>query len=212
MPTIAPIIGTTVDVGEATFVPPLRVAGVGLRAVPFTHAIIPDCLGEVEAERILRWLETSAPWKLVETDFYEQYEFSLFDCAADEARLLTDNFVVSELREAMGGVFGTRFGPEVSIVSHMLLPGQHIGIHNDYLDKGETHRLTVQLNRGLDDKDGGFFMTFSSSDPRDVHEVHRPIHRSAVVFAISLDSYHAVSRVHGNARFTIVISFRELGR
>lgn len=191
---------------------PLRVADVALRAVPFAHAVIPDCLDQGVAERILRWFETSAPWRLVETDFYEQYEFSFFDCATDEARLLTNERVVSGLRKAMGAVFGTRFGSEVAIVAHKLLPGQHIGIHNDHLDDGETHRLTVQLNRGLVDDDGGFFMTFSSGDPRDVHEVHRPIHRSAVLFAISANSYHAVSRMHGNVRYTIVLSFREVGR
>ena len=190
---------------------PLRVTGADLRAEPFAHSVIPDCLDEAAAERLLGWFETSAPWRLVETDFYEQYEFSLFDCEAEEARLLTEDLVLSELREDMGKVFGTGFRPEVSIVAHMLMPGQHIGIHNDYLEDGETHRLTVQLNRGLADADGGFFMTFASGDPGDVHEVHRPIHRSAVVFAISPRSNHAVSRIHGNVRFTIVISFRELG-
>jgi Rps23 Pro-64 3,4-dihydroxylase Tpa1-like proline 4-hydroxylase len=190
----------------------MTIEAAGLCAVPFAHAVIPDCLGEVPAEQLLRWFETSAPWRLIETDFYEQYEFSLYDCSADEARLLTDVPVVARLRAAMGEVFSTQFRPEVSIVAHKLLPGQHIGIHNDYLDDGETHRLTVQLNRGLEDEDGGFFMTFSSSDPRDVYEVHRPVHRSAVVFAITPNSYHAVSRMHGNARFTIVLSFRELSR
>lgn len=195
-----------------SFASPLRIADADLCAEPFAHAVIPDCLEEAAAERLLSWFEISAPWKLVETDFYEQYEFSLFDCEADEARLLKDDPVVSDLREAMGEIFSTRFRPEISIVAHKLLPGQHIGIHNDYLDDGETHRLTVQLNRGLEDEDGGFFMTFASDDPKDVHEVHRPIHRSAVVFAISPHSYHAVSRMHGNVRFTIVISFREFDR
>lgn len=190
----------------------LRIDGGCLRAAPFEHAVIPECIEDFAAERLLRWFETSAPWRLVETDFYEQYEFSFFDCQAEESRLLTDDLTVSELREAMGGMFGIRYGPEVSIVAHRLLPGQHIGIHNDYLDDCETHRLTVQLNRGLQDTDGGFFMTFSSSDPRDVYEVLRPIHRSAVAFAISPRSYHAVSRMHGNVRFTIVISFRAIGR
>lgn len=191
---------------------PLRFESPDLRAWPFVHAVVSECLDEAVAERLLTWFETSAPWKLVETNFYEQYEFNLFDCAADAARLLTDAQVLSGLRDAMGRVFRTRFGPNVSIVAHKLLPGQRIGIHNDYLEDGETHRLTVQLNRGLDDEDGGFFMTFESGDARDVHEVHRPVHRTGVLFAISPESFHAVSRMHGNERFTVVLSFRELGR
>jgi 2OG-Fe(II) oxygenase superfamily len=194
------------------FVSPLRIATADLRKAPFTHAIIPDCIEETAAERLLVWLETTTKWRLVETDFYEQYEFSLFDCDAEEARLLTDGLAVSELQDAMGAMFGTSFGPKVSIVAHKLLTGQHIGIHNDYREDGETHRLTVQLNRGLQDEDGGFFMTFSSDDPQDVDDIHRPVHRSAVAFAISPDSYHAVSQVHGNVRFTIVISLHELSR
>jgi hypothetical protein len=211
-PTTVPIIGTTADAHMTPFTSPLRIAAARLLATPFVHGVITGCIEEVAAERLLGWFETSAPWRLVETDFYEQYEFSLFDCDAEEARLLTDDLAVSDVRQAMGAVFGTRFGPEVSIVAHRLLPGQRIGIHNDYLDDGETHRLTVQLNRRLQDEDGGYFMTFSSDNPQDVHEVHRPVHRSAVAFAISPESYHAVSQMHGNVRFTIVISLRELGR
>jgi hypothetical protein len=191
---------------------PLRIGTAALHATPFMHAVIADCVEEAVAEQLLSWFETSAPWRLVETDFYEQYEFDLFDCGAEEACLLTDERAVLELRESMGAIFGTRLGPQVSMVAHRLLPGQHIGIHNDYLDDGETHRLTVQLNRGLHDEDGGFFMTFSSDEPQDIHEVHRPVHRSAVAFAISPDSYHAVSRMHGSVRFTIVVSLREFGR
>jgi hypothetical protein len=191
---------------------PLQITTADLRKIPFAHAVIPDCIEEIAAERLLAWFETTAQWRLVETDFYEQYEFSLFDCDAEEARLLTNDVTVSELQHAMGALFGTRFGPKVSIVAHKLVEGQHIGIHNDYLEDGETHRLTVQLNRGLQDRDGGFFMTFSSDDPRDVDDIHRPDHRSAVAFAISPHSYHAVSQIHGNVRFTIVISLHELGR
>ena len=72
---------------------------------------------------------------------------------------------------------------------------------------GETHRLTVQLNRGLRDEDGGFFMLFNSDDPSDVHRILRPVSASAIGFAIGPDSHHAVSRLHGGTRFTLVYSF-----
>jgi Rps23 Pro-64 3,4-dihydroxylase Tpa1-like proline 4-hydroxylase len=205
-------MSTNADARMTSSTSPLRIAATDIRTAPFVHAIIPGCIEEFTAERLLAWLETTEQWRLVETDFYEQYEFSLFDCDAEEARLLTDELTVSELQKAMGAMFGTRFGPDVSIVAHKLLEGQHIGIHNDYLGDGETHRLTVQLNRGLHDEDGGFFMMFSSNDPQDVSDIYRPVHRSAVAFAISPDSYHAVSKIHGNVRFTIVISLHELDR
>lgn len=190
----------------------LRLDGISLLGRPFSHAVILDCLETGPAERLLRWFETSAPWQLSETNFYEQYEFSLFDCQSEEARLLTDGAATLALRESMGRMFETQFQPEVSIVAHKLLPGQHIGIHNDYLEDGETHRLTIQLNRGLQDTDGGFFMTFSSGNPRDVCDVYRPIHRSAVAFAISPSSFHAVSRMQANERYTVVFSLTACNR
>jgi hypothetical protein len=93
------------------------------------------------------------------------------------------------------------------VVAHKLLPGQRIAIHNDYLVVEETHRLTIQLNRGLSDADGGFFMLFNSGDPADIHRVLRPVRNTAIAFMISPESYHAVSRLHGGVRYTLVYSF-----
>ncbi len=70
-----------------------------------------------------------------------------------------------------------------------------------------THRVLVQLNRGWRDDQGGFLMFFNSGDPADVHRVFSPTHDSVVGFAISEDSHHAVSTIHGGERFTLVFSF-----
>ena len=50
-------------------------------------------------------------------------------------------------------------------------------------------------------------MFFNSEDPSDMHRVISPVHDSVVGFAISEDSNHAVSTIHGGERFTIVFSF-----
>ncbi len=103
--------------------------------------------------------------------------------------------------------FGCRLTDRVDLVAHTLLPGQRIAIHNDYLVGEETHRLTVQLNRGLSDEDGGFFMLFNSLDAADLHRVLRPVSNTAIAFEISTKSHHAVSRLHGGERYTLVYSF-----
>ena len=73
---------------------------------------------------------------------------------------------------------------------------------------GRRHIVSsLQLNRGLSDADGGFFMLFSSSDPADVHKVIRPASLSALAFEISPTSYHAISQMHGNVRYSVVFSF-----
>jgi hypothetical protein len=103
--------------------------------------------------------------------------------------------------------FACQLTDRIDVVAHKLLPGQRIAIHNDHLVGEETHRLTVQLNRGLSDEDGGFFMLFNSRDAADVHGVLRPASNTAIAFEISTESHHAVSRLHGGERYTLVYSF-----
>lgn len=175
---------------------------------PFPYAVSPRAFNDEISFDILYWLETEAPWKLAETDFYEQFEFSFLDAAipAGLAFLCEQTFIDSlatEIRE----LFGVSLSGRVDAIAHRLLPGQRIRIHNDFIPGAETHRLLIQLNRGWEDGDGGFLLFFNSPEPADVHKVLRPVHNSAVAFAISPDSHHAVTTVHGGERYTLVYSF-----
>lgn len=174
---------------------------------PFAHITVERCLSPSLESDLIAWLESDAPWRLVETDFYEQYEFSLFDAELPAScAWLVDRHSLAKLRESMAAVFGCKFADRMSLVAHKLVPGQRIAIHNDFLAGEETHRLTVQLNRGLCDGDGGFFMLFNDSDPANVYQVLRPLSGSALGFAIGANSYHAVSQLHGGTRYTVVVS------
>jgi 2OG-Fe(II) oxygenase superfamily len=174
---------------------------------PFRYATFRYCLSPATADRVLTWFETSAPWKHVTTDFYEQYEFSCWDTTDPVAELLRSDTLLSALRRELSDLFGRELRPDATVVAHRLLPGHRIEIHNDHLEDGETHRFVVQLNRGLRDADGGFFMLFNSRDPSDVHDILRPSSRSGFAFEISPDSYHAISQMHGNVRYSVVYSF-----
>lgn len=189
---------------EATF----RLPPVGLTLAPFTHAVLHDCLPSRVGAALLRWFEDTAPWQLVETDFYEQYEFNLLEVSPPASVDIFQSEMLANLSAAMGSLFDQRFCSMVKVVAHKLVPGQHIGIHNDYLPGEETHRLLIQLNHGLTDDQGGFFILFNSSSPNDVYQILRPRHLSGIVFEISPSSYHAVSRVHGGIRYTLVFSFQ----
>jgi hypothetical protein len=179
-----------------------------LEATPFPHGLVDRCLDPDSEATLLAWLEADAPWCLVETNFYEQYEFTLLHTLLPAAIApLFDAIRMDRLRQQMGEIFGAPLSPRVNVVAHKLLPGQRIAIHNDYLVGEETHRLTVQLNRGLSDEDGGLFMLFNSFDAADVYSIHRPLSASGIAFAIGPDSHHAVSQVHGGERYTIVFSF-----
>ena len=179
---------------------------------PFRYFLAQGCFAPAFEGALLDWLEHAAPWKLVETDFYEQFEFDMRDAElpVDLAPLVAPE-MLDRLRRKMGAAFGDPLGPKVQVVAHRLDPGQRIGIHNDVRQGGETHRLTVQINRGLGDDDGGFLMLFNSGDASDIHRILRPISGSALWFALSAASHHAVSRLHGGVRYTLVYSFHAAG-
>jgi Rps23 Pro-64 3,4-dihydroxylase Tpa1-like proline 4-hydroxylase len=175
---------------------------------PFPYAISSRAFDSIVGADILAWLESGAPWKLVETDFYEQFEFSFIDAdlPAGLAFLWEQTFIES-LATQIQELFGVVLSGRVDATAHRLLQGQRIRIHNDFIPEAETHRLLIQLNREWVDGDGGFLLFFNSQDPADVHKILRPVHNSAVVFAISPDSHHAVTTIHGGERYTLVYSF-----
>jgi 2OG-Fe(II) oxygenase superfamily len=188
--------------------PPPDLSSRAVNTTPFMYATLIECFTPHIGEQVLEWFETDAPWVPKRTDFYEQYEFSCWDSASPAASYLTSRDVLAAIHIAMTEIFGREFESNVSVVCHKLVRGHRIGIHNDYLDGEETHRLTIQLNRGLADDDGGFLMLFNSGDPADVHRVLRPQHLSALAFEISPDSFHAVSEMHGGERSTVIYSLR----
>ena len=175
---------------------------------PFRYFLAPRCLVQGIEQILLDWFESAAPWQLVESDFYEQYEFGMLDVALPESvSPLASPSNLSALRRSVATLFDVALDDQVTLVAHKLIPGQQIAIHNDYLGGSETHRLTVQLNRGLRDADGGLFVLFNSFDPNDIHRVIRPLGGSGLGFEIGENSNHAVSRLHRGERYSLVYSF-----
>ena len=58
---------------------PVRLGKCELFSTPFPQIHSLDALDHHIAAEILEWFETAAPWELIETDFYEQFEFSFDD-------------------------------------------------------------------------------------------------------------------------------------
>ena len=178
------------------------------REEPFHYGLFRSVFVAQANAALLEWLEDSDAWKLVQTDFYEQYEFCVDDVHLPKTvGFLQLPLIRAELCEEMGALFKVELSSDVRILAHKLVPDQHIGIHNDVIEGGETHRLTVQLNRGLADEDGGFFMLFNSADSSDIHRILKPFNNSALAFAIAERSNHAVSVQRSGVRFTLVFCF-----
>ncbi|WP_281661557.1 cyclophane-containing peptide 2OG-Fe(II) oxygenase YhhC [Microvirgula aerodenitrificans] len=177
---------------------------------PFPHFAVSSAFGAEASEKVLRWLETSAPWKLKVAEFYEQYEFSVLDCELPaEVQAVFNDENLAKLRRRLEQMFGTQLSNRQDVAAHKLVQGQRIRIHNDYIPGQETHRVLVQLNRGWQDEFGGILLFFGSDDSRDIRKAFRPAHDSSVAFQISPSSHHAVTPIAGGERFTLVLSFYE---
>ncbi len=187
---------------------PLSLSSVEVFSTPFEYFVSPEALANDLSFAVLRWFETDAPWKLVETDFYEQYEFSLWDVEVPpELLVLGQPDFLDELKSKIESLFNVKLGNDIDVAAHKLIPGQRIRLHNDFIAGEQTYRLLIQLNRGCKDEDGGLLLLFNSADPADFHKAFRPIHNDAIGFVVSASSNHAVSLVHGGERFTLVYSF-----
>jgi Rps23 Pro-64 3,4-dihydroxylase Tpa1-like proline 4-hydroxylase len=186
----------------------LDISSAILNDTPFSHFSLPDAIAAEEQDQYLEWLEKEAPWKLVETDFYEQYELSLLhgNFPRTIAKLVSWK-AIDEIRLQVSSLFEATLAKRVDVTAHRLIPGQTIRIHNDFILGEETHRVLVQLNRNWIDEYGGQLMLFSGPEPDQLSKIISPISGSIQGFAISPNSHHAVSTVHGGERFTIVYSF-----
>lgn len=179
------------------------------RTMPFAHSTHAELLPVDLCDAALTWMETSTPWRLRVASFYEQWELQLDHQALPEdlQPLLAGDTVAALQRLMLSPIADARL-TLAEVTAHKLVSGQTIRVHNDYRPKGETYRLLIQLNRGWADEQGGLLLLFGSAGANDVRRILRPTHRSAMAFAISPFSFHAVSTIQRGERYTLVYSFQ----
>jgi Rps23 Pro-64 3,4-dihydroxylase Tpa1-like proline 4-hydroxylase len=178
------------------------------RDIPFPHFVSLHALTLSAAEQVLAWFESDAPWRLMEAEFYQQYEINLLSTVLPtELASLVSPRSLDTIRLFVESRFDVPLQSRVDVTAHKLLPGQRIRIHNDYIPGAETHRVLIQLNRGWRDEYGGLLMLFSSDSSLDLVTAYRPIHNSCFGFSISGASHHAVSPIMSGERYTLVYSF-----
>ncbi len=177
---------------------------------PFPYFYATDVFSPKVHKALQDWFKSESAWRLVQTDFYEQYEIKLrFASLPSTLAFLTSLPFLTHLQSEAATLFGTKFLDHIEMVAHKLTPGQRIGIHNDYLPGRETHRLLVQVNETEEPDSGGLLMLFRSSNARDVSKILQPKANSAIGFAINPHSHHAVSKQIRGDRFTLICSFFE---
>ncbi len=177
---------------------------------PFPHFCSASTLQNNIDRELYNWLVNTESWKLIETDFYEQHEFSLLSIQLPK---YLECLVSSKTIEFIEAKFKIAFNVEsldlVGVVAHKLVNEQHIGIHNDFIKGQETHRLVIHLNPDWNEEKGGFLMLFSSPDAEDISTVISPLNNTAFGFEISSRSHHAVSKIYDFSRYTVVYTFKK---
>jgi Rps23 Pro-64 3,4-dihydroxylase Tpa1-like proline 4-hydroxylase len=188
----------------------IDLSSVVLECDPFPHlngaAVLQDHLENL----LFDWFEHTDAWTLAETDFYEQYEINMLDIVLPNplSRLVSEA-VVNAIREKYMVVFNLHTLELVGLVAHKLITGQKIGIHNDFIDDEETHRLVIHVNPRWSDENGGYLMLFHSGNVTDVAKVIPPAHNTMFGFEISPRSHHAVSKIYDYTRYTLIYTFKK---
>lgn len=196
------------SIAEQDALLPLTIGAVR-RLRPFPHVRIPQILSERAAANALEWMRVEPRWRLRQESFYEQYEIELrYDAPPPHLAALTSDVFL----DAMRAIFhrGFRMSEPLALAgisAHKLLPGQAIGVHNDMLPDGETHRALIQLNDGWRPEYGGALQLFEGRSQPPA-EMVTPVHGSGFLFEISPLSWHAVEAIKGGERYTLVYDFK----
>jgi Rps23 Pro-64 3,4-dihydroxylase Tpa1-like proline 4-hydroxylase len=179
--------------------------------VPFPHFCTTSIFKRGLEKKLFDWLQDNENWSLTETEFYEQYEFSLLDVTLpEEIHGLVDPATIGEIESKFKATFNIKSFTLIGLTAHLkLTDGQRIGVHNDFINGDETHRLVVNINPIWSDENGGYLMLFTSSNSNDVSKIIKPLNNSGFGFEISKDSHHAISKIHDFTRYSLVYTFRE---
>lgn len=187
-----------------------NLSSLTVEAQPFPHFYSTSAFQNNFESQLFNWFESTGAWGLTETDFYEQYEFSFLNVELPkDIQFLISEKIIAIIEDKFKTAFNIKSFDLVGVTAHKLVNGQRIGIHNDFINGDETHRLVIHINPGWREENGGFLILFSSSKANDVSKIINPINNSAFGFEISSHSYHAVSKIYDFSRYTIVYTFKK---
>jgi len=179
-------------------------------AEPYNHVYLANIL-RAEVADSLHAEYGMLPWRLAETDFYEQYEIALLDCVAGSLgpwlKHLRRVLLSFEFSRAISKIVDTPSLRVGDIACHRSTPGQQIGIHTDYSDNAESCRLTIHFNPNWSTDEGGLFVVFAGGELKSASAIYSPKHNTAILFRISPESFHAVTPVESTReRYSMVVS------
>src|SRR5215213_8827433 len=130
----------------------LSFSNINYYSNPFDYFTAPEVFSNGFDLKLLDWLEKYDAWKLVEKEFYEQYEFSFLDIQLPtHLSFFQQLSSIQTIKTKIEEIFQTCLSDKIDFSVHKLVAGQRIRIHNDFIPGQESHRLIIQLNRGWSD-------------------------------------------------------------
>jgi Rps23 Pro-64 3,4-dihydroxylase Tpa1-like proline 4-hydroxylase len=184
---------------------------IKVESEPFPHFSIGAVLPSATIVQLFDWFQQTDLWNLVETDFYEQYEFSLLHSELPiHLQFLVSQATIRYIELKFVQEFAATQLKLVDVVAHKLVNKQHIGVHNDFIDHEETHRMVLHVNPLWKEENGGLLLLFNSSKVEDLSKIVKPLDNTAFGFEISRQSHHAVSKIYDYTRYTIVYTFKQV--
>jgi hypothetical protein len=184
---------------------------VNLVTYPFPHFTLDSVFDDDLAEHLLIWLEHDAPWKCQSRDFYLQHGCSGLDelLKGTPAHAAVSPEMIETIRKQCERIFGAPLlAGHVQVSAHRMVAGHRIGVHNDQPTGGtDTHRLVVNLNRGVDDLSGGELVLFDRDDPAGSAVFVSRKHNSGAAMMFSARSWHCVEEIRAGVRYSLLYSF-----
>jgi Rps23 Pro-64 3,4-dihydroxylase Tpa1-like proline 4-hydroxylase len=190
---------------------PFRIDEVEMQEIPFVHFFKQDFVDPELANEILEWFRKCNLWKPRKVkDFYEVADFD-FGKATVPAKF---DFLKSPSLVKSLVAFAKKSCPQVNgkvdITAHRMTNGEKIKIHTDHGDLDQHFRIIIQFNKDWEISNGGLIMLFDSDSPsleQETNRIYIPENGSAWGFEISERSFHAVSPIRNNIRYSLVYTF-----
>ncbi len=180
-----------------------------------SYIVLDDVVPVGLASELARFVHEERNWKLHEEWFFSQNDTAWIrrnygrPPVGESLPAITClvNRGISLIESEMNAVVGNHY----TVIGHMMMPGQLVGIHNDSpeQDRGrlENFRFIYYVDDEFEDNKGGHLFIFNSRNESDVLEAVRPLFNSGVLIQLSDGSFHAVGRVRQGVRYSIVVSY-----
>src|SRR5262245_47061987 len=98
---------------------PLRLSNVEVFSCPFNYLVSPQAFAPEASRAVLAWLESAAPWELVEADFYEQFECSLWEAQLPASlSFLRASAFLTAIKQRITALFKVALNHRVDITAH----------------------------------------------------------------------------------------------